>query len=62
MEFKLKQIRESVGVSQTKLAKLSGVSRVTINRLERGELKETTAGTLVKLADALECSIDDLVD
>ena len=62
MKFKLKQRREAAGVSQTDLAKVSGVGRVTINRMERGELEETTAGTLVKLANALGCTVDDLIE
>ena len=61
MNFNLKEKREAAGLSQTELAKISGVGRVTINRIETGELKETTAGTLVKLSNALKCAIDDLI-
>lgn len=61
MKFNLKQIRERSNMTQAELAEKSGVSRVTISRLETGELQETTLGTLSRLADILRVSIDDLV-
>ena len=48
-------------MTQTELAERSGVGRVTISRLESGELKETTIGTLAKLAEALGVSVDELI-
>lgn len=54
----LREIRESKKMSQEELAKKSGISRVTISMLETGAQKDTTASTLVKLADALEVPID----
>ena len=61
MEFNLKEIRTAQKMTQEELAAKSGVGRVTISRLETGELKETTIGTLTKLAHALSVSIDQLV-
>ena len=61
MKFNLKQIRERSNMTQAELAEKTGVSRVTISRLETGELQETTLGTLSRLADTLRVSIDDLV-
>ena len=62
MKFNLRSIREEMQLTQTELAEKSGVGRVTISRLETGELKETTAGTLSKLARALDVSIDKLIE
>lgn len=62
MKFNLKTIRQNMNLTQEELAEKSGVGRVTISRLETGELKETTAGTLSKLARALNVSIDQLVE
>ena len=62
MGIYLREARKEKGLTQTELAKLSGVSRVTINRLENGTLKETTIGTLTKLATCLEVNLDDLVN
>ncbi len=62
MKFNLKSIRQERKLTQEELSNRSGVGRVTISRLETGELKETTAGTLTKLAHALDVSIDKLVE
>lgn len=61
MRFNLKELRLKRGLSQIALAEKSGVERVTINRMENGKLEQTTSGTLVKLADALETTIDSLI-
>lgn len=61
MKFNLKEIREKSNLTQAELAEKSGVGRVTISRLETGELKETTLGTLTKLAKVLQVSVDDLI-
>lgn len=62
MKFNLRSIRESKGMSQTELAEKSGVGRVTINRIENGELNETTSGTLIKLAKTLQVPVDSLIE
>lgn len=61
MEFNLAAVRKQSKLTQVELAEKSGVGRVTISRLESGELKETTIGTLAKLAEALEVSVDELI-
>lgn len=54
---KLKEIRESKGLSILELSKLSHVSRPTIYRLESGEDKVVNSKTLKALADALGVSM-----
>lgn len=61
MEFNLNEIRRKSNLTQSELAEKSGVGRVTISRLESGELKETTIGTLTKLARTLQVSVDELI-
>lgn len=61
VEFNLKKLRAESGMTQVELSEKSGVGRITISRLESGELKETTLGTLTKLAKALQVSVDDLI-
>ncbi len=61
MECKLKILRKNKGLTQAELAEISGVSRITINRLETGVLQETTSGTLIKLAKALDAKLDDIL-
>ncbi|MEM9250550.1 MAG: helix-turn-helix transcriptional regulator [Pseudomonadota bacterium] len=59
-ESLLKFWREHRGLTQTDLAKASGVHRVSINKIEAGT-KSPTVETLRKLADALRVDLDDLV-
>lgn len=47
----------------TQLIEISGVSRNSINKLFRGtNLKTLKLETLIKLCDALECNLSDLVE
>lgn len=59
MGNKLKECREKRGLTQEELAEKSQVSRVTISQLEQGR-ENTTAKTLLKLAQALDTTIDDI--
>jgi DNA-binding XRE family transcriptional regulator len=47
------------GWTQRELADKAGTSRVNVGRIETGG--DTTPGMARKLADALECAIDDLL-
>ncbi len=60
MLYKIKQRRMAQQLTQTALAEKSGVSRATISALENGEMKTTTTDTLIKLADALKCTVSDI--
>ena len=59
MGYKIKEVRESIGMTQEELAEESGVSRGTISALENGN-PITTSKTLVKLAKAMKVSIDQI--
>lgn len=63
-ETKLKIIRESCGLSQTKLAKLSGVSLRSIQMYEQkvNNIDKAQAGTLYKLSRILGCSVEDILE
>lgn len=60
MAFRIKEIRESKGITQTELSEKSGITRTTIWKLETGAEEVTTSRTLAKIADALNVSIADL--
>ena len=60
MGYRIKAVREKIGMSQTQLSKKSGISRATIWMLESGEDKITTTKTLSKIAEALNVTIDEL--
>lgn len=47
-------------LDQRKLAKLTGISEVNISRYRRGE-RRPSCENLIKMANVLECSLDELV-
>ncbi|MEM8770753.1 MAG: helix-turn-helix transcriptional regulator [Pseudomonadota bacterium] len=59
LENRLKIFRAKYGRSQEDLATAVGVSRKTINTIERGKFTPSTVLAL-KLADALGCRVEDL--
>ena len=57
----LVKIRKQKGWSQEKLAVESEISYNTIIKIERGGIKNPKIETVIKFADALGVSIDELV-
>ncbi len=53
-------MRETKGLSQEKLARLSDVANNTIVKIEAGKNKNPTLDTLKKVAKALGVGIDEL--
>lgn len=60
MGYKIKEKRKAMKMTQTELAVKSGVSRATISGLENGTLRATSSTTLLKLARALETTVDQI--
>lgn len=60
MEYKIRKLRLKRGLTQEALSKKAGVSRPIIWKLEKGEPVTTTTETLLKLAKALECKVNDV--
>lgn len=54
---RLKEKRIERGYTQEDLSKKSGISRVTISKLENGTQNVTTNTTLILLSRALDCSV-----
>jgi len=54
-------LRKQKGWSQEKLAQEASISYNTIIKLERNGIKNPKIETVIKLADALEVSLDELV-
>lgn len=60
MTYRVKEFRESMGLSQVELSERSNVSRTTISGLENGNITVTSTSTLQKIANALGKSISDI--
>lgn len=60
MEFRVKQLREDLGMSQEELSRQSGVSRPVIVKLESGEQVSVSTRTLVALASALHTPVKEI--
>jgi transcriptional regulator with XRE-family HTH domain len=57
----VKRLREKMGISQEKLARIADVSNNTIINIEAGKQDNPTIDTVKKIANALEVSIDKLL-
>ena len=62
MKLKLEQYRRKRKLTQAQLAKLSGVPQPMISQIETGDVANPTIKTLHKLATALKCTVDDLIE
>lgn len=60
MGYKIKEIRESMGMTQQELSEISGVARSIINGLETGRTETTTTDTLRKIASALGKKVSEI--
>ena len=60
----LQKIRKLRGLSQNGLVIRSGVSRSLITKYESGErnINKASVSTVYKLAKALNCSMEDIID
>jgi DNA-binding XRE family transcriptional regulator len=58
---KVKQLREKLGLSQEKLARLADVSNNTVINIEAGKQDNPTIDTLKKVAKALNTTVEDLI-
>ena len=57
----IKRIRLKKGLSQEKLSRLANIALNTLTKIESGLSKEPTIKTIVKIADALGVSLDELI-
>ena len=61
---KLQDIRKANNLSQSKLAEKSGVNLRMVQKYENGEkdINKAQGITLYKLAQALDCTVEDLLE
>jgi len=58
---RLKELRKKAGWSQQKLAEKAGLSYNTITKIEQGAATKPTIQTMIKIADAFQISLDELI-
>ena len=58
---KIKELRKKAGWSQQKLAEKTGLSYSVVTKIEQGAAKQPTIQTVVKIADALGVTLDELM-
>ena len=61
MGEKIKELRESKGISQYRQAELTGINRSTINRYENGSIQKISFDNLLKICEALETDIKNII-
>ena len=59
--LKLEEVRKQKNMNQAELARRIGCSQAAICKFESGDMKPSF-DTFVKMAQVLECSLDELVD
>ena len=62
MRIQLEEYRRKRRLNQRELSDLSNVPQPMISEIETGSVKNPTVFTLVKLAKALRCTVDDLIE
>lgn len=58
----VRKTRKKAGLSQDKLARKAGVAYNTVVKIESGENKNPTIETLRSIANALDVSVDELIN
>lgn len=56
LKYNIKEIRKKKGISQCKLAEMSGIARATLSQLENGKEIDVRISTLIALSRALNCA------
>ena len=62
MKITLESMRMKRQMSQAELSRRSTVPQPMISQIETEDVKNPTVGTLYKLATALKCTVDDLIE
>lgn len=57
----IKKYRQKADLSQDKLSKLADITLHTITKIESGATLDPRIETVKRIADALNCSVDDLL-
>lgn len=58
---KIKEMREAKGISQYRLAQITGINRSTIKRYEENYIRKISFDNLIKICEALNIDIKELL-
>lgn len=61
MILNARSLREEKKLSQEELAKMAGISRTTLSKIESGDDVSVTSDTLLSLAKALKTTVDGII-
>lgn len=61
MGERVRHARILKGMTKVELAEITGISRISIAKIENGETENMSVKTAIALADALEMSLDFLL-
>ena len=61
MKYNIKKYREAKGMTQSELAEKAGCSRQFVNMLENSDEINVSSKVLVRLANALGKTVDELI-
>lgn len=59
--IKIKEARENKGMSQYRLAEITGINRSTIKRYEDNHIKKISLDNLIKICKALEIDVKEII-
>lgn len=62
MKIRLEEFRNRRKLNQRQLSDASGVPQPMISQIETGDVSNPTIKTLHRLATALKCTVDDLIE
>jgi transcriptional regulator with XRE-family HTH domain len=62
VKLRIEEFRNKRKMNQQQLSKASGVPQPMISQIETGDVANPTIKTLHKLATALKCTVDDLIE
>ena len=62
MKNRLREIRKAKGISMCELVRRSGVSRMTLYKIESGNEQSRTTRTLQKIAKALDMPVAEIFE
>lgn len=60
MQTRIKEVRESKGITQEQLSAMANVSRTVLSQLENGSRPVVKSDTMLKISDALQTPIEEL--